>query len=637
MIIKSIPLLRTSVSVLLLVQGLSFFSSAQAASCPVGTSTVNFTWDGAASGNKAVWNFNDSSKTYTVNYTDTLGQPSSVDITMKLRDPENLNYDADLVDAATHPYDPSGGCLPSTGETVDQWAGNGSIPDPWDSDCYGDASASSTGTRKAYGLGYLTWFIKSAQHTDEVYFDFTFSRPAALMGDFTIGDVDGSGLTRDFNDATLHRNELPGNSYQDEVGFSASLNGANVPVTLFNLGANLALDGQTVRSIYHTDQNNNVTPDNPLGTAHGETAGPIDTFSIMYSNGADEAADEQAHPEMYPWWSATHGATNGASDSQAVRVSGFTFCMAPPPVDYGDANSSYPTTSANNGANHVMTQQLYLGSCVDGDTDGQASTGANGDNGATGSITYGTCATAGNDEDGVSPVSLTDGQSSPPITVTTHNTTGSDATLACWIDYNGDNTFDNATERATATVANNATSAALTLPNVPANASTTTGGTTTMRCRMATAAGEIANPSGMANSGEVEDYVVTLGAAAPVCATITNTASVTKVNETDSSNANNQASAAIQANCAASQTDLKLLKTANKTAVRHGDTVIYTITLINESDVAATGVKVEDQLPTTLNFVNATPSQGTFANGVWDVGTVAARATLTLALEATVK
>jgi uncharacterized repeat protein (TIGR01451 family) len=583
-----------------------------------------------------VWNFNDSSKTYTVNYTDTLGKPASVDITMKLRDPANINYDADLVSAATHPYDPAGGCLPSTGETVDQWAGDGSIPDPWDSDCYGDASGSSTGTRKAYGLGYLTWFIKSAQHTDEVYFDFTFSRPAMLMGDFTIGDVDGTGLTRDFNDATLHRNELPGNSYQDEVGFSASLNGANVPVTLFNLGANLTLDGQTVRSIYHTDQNNNVNPDDPLGTAHGETAGPIDTFSIMYSNGADDAADEQAHPEMYTWWSDTHGATNGASDSQAVRVSGFTFCMASPPVDYGDAASTYPTTSANNGASHVMTQQLYLGNCVDGDTDGQASAGADGDNGATGSLTYGTCAVAGNDEDGVPPVSLTDGQTAPQITVATHNTTGADATLACWIDYNGDHTFDSATERATATVADGATSAALTLPDVPADASKTTGGSTTMRCRLASAAADVANPTGAANSGEVEDYVVTLNAAAATCAVIVNTASITGVTETDSNAANNTASVSVQANCLQPQTDLKLTKAVSPSEVRRGGTATYTLTLTNESDLDATGVKVTDNLPTGLTITGSNATQGTFVGGIWDVGTLKAKTTVTLTINVSV-
>ena len=63
----------------------------------------------------------------------------------------------------------------------------------------------------------------------------------------------------------------------------------------------------------------------------------------------------------------------------------------------------------------------------------------------------------------------------------------------------------------------------------------------------------------------------------------------------------------------------------------------YTITLENDSDVIATAVKVGDNLPNSLTFVSATPSQGTFANGVWDVGNVAARAKLTLMLEVTVK
>jgi len=84
------------------------------------------------------------------------------------------------------------------------------------------------------------------------------------------------------------------------------------------------------------------------------------------------------------------------------------------------------------------------------------------------------------------------------------------------------------------------------------------------------------------------------------------------------------------------KTDLKLVKIANKTTVKRGDTVIYTITLENESDVIATNVKVADDLPSSLTLVTATPSQGTFANGVWDVGNVAANTTLTLTLEVTV-
>ena len=583
----------TSASVALLMASMT----AQAASCPTGTSTVNFTWDGSGSGNQAVWNFGDSSKTYSVNYTDVNGKAAAVDVTMSLRDPANLNFDTDLVDAGKHPYDPAGGCLPSTGETVDEWAGNGSIQDPWDSDCYGDTSASSTGTRKAYGAGFLSWFIKSAQHTDDVYFDFSFSRPAALMGNFTIGDIDGVGLTWTFNNFVAQ--ESPGNSYQDEIGVSASMNGTDVPVTIFNAGAALSVTGQTAKSIYHTDQNNNVNPDDPLGTIHAETATPFNKFSIMYSNGAEDATDEQANPNLYSWWSGTHGATNGASDSQAIRVSGFTFCMAPDPIDYGDAKSNYPTTIANSGANHTMTQSLYLGSCVDGETDGQASTSADGDDTATGGMTYGTCATAGDDEDALAaPVTLTDGQANPQITLATHNTTGADATIACWVDYNADGTFDNATERATATVVNGATSAVLTLPNVPATASTTTAGSTTMRCRLAADATQVANASGAATTGEIEDHLVTL-AVAP-------------------------------------KTDLKVTKVANKTSVKSGDTVTYTITVENESDVDATAVNVTDNLPTGVTLVKATPSVGTFNAGVWSLPSVKAHTSATLALEVTV-
>lgn len=606
------------------------------AACPTGTSTVDFTWAGAAAGNKAVWGFTDTSKTYTVNYTDTSGSPASVDITMSLRDPDKINVDSDARDAGNHKYDPAGGCLPSTGETSDEWAGNGSIIDPWDSDCNGQVSTLATGTNMAYGAGFLTWVSLSSHHNQEMFLDFSFSRPAMVMDKFTIGDIDSAGLKYE-SVPPMSIYERPGNSYQDEVGLFASMNGTDVPLIISQVGGTLTVTGQTIRSFYDTNIINNLLPTDPQGTVTVATTSPIDKFSIMYSNGEEDALDEQANPNLYSWWSGTHGATNGASDNHAVRVSGFTFCMAEPPKDFGDAPATYPTLKANNGANHLMSQQLYLGNCVDGDSDGQVTATPSGDDSATGSVTYGTCATAGADEDAITPVSLTDGQTAPSINVKTHNTTGADATLACWIDYNGDKTFDNATERASTTVANNATTATLTLPNVPATASTTTGGSTVMRCRLASTASEISNATGAANTGEIEDHPVTLTAAPPACATITNTTNVTKITETDSNAANNTASAAIQANCAVSKTDLKVTKTASKTTVRHGDTVTYTITLENDSDVIATAVKVGDNLPNSLTFVSATPSQGTFANGVWDVGNVAARAKLTLMLEVTVK
>ena len=500
----------SSVGVALLLAAPSVY-----AACPTGTSTVDFTWAGAAAGNKAVWGFTDTSKTYTVNYTDTSGSPASVDITMSLRDPDKINVDSDARDAGNHKYDPAGGCLPSTGETSDEWAGNGSIIDPWDSDCNGQVSTLATGTNMAYGAGFLTWVSLSSHHNQEMFLDFSFSRPAMVMDKFTIGDIDSAGLKYE-SVPPMSIYERPGNSYQDEVGLFASMNGTDVPLIISQVGSTLTVTGQTIRSFYNTNIINNLAPTDPQGTVTVATTSPIDKFSIMYSNGEEDALDEQANPNLYSWWSGTHGATNGASDNHAVRVSGFTFCMAEPPKDFGDAPATYPTLKANNGANHLMSQQLYLGNCVDGDSDGQVTATPSGDDSATGSVTYGTCATAGADEDAITPVSLTDGQTAPSINVKTHNTTGADATLACWIDYNGDKTFDNATERASTTVANNATTATLTLPNVPATASTTTGGSTVMRCRLASTASEISNATGAANTGEIEDHPVTLTAAPPV-------------------------------------------------------------------------------------------------------------------------
>lgn len=120
------------------------------------------------------------------------------------------------------------------------------------------------------------------------------------------------------------------------------------------------------------------------------------------------------------------------------------------------------------------------------------------------------------------------------------------------------------------------------------------------------------------------------------CTAVTNTVQVSNVSETDSNTLNNTASVAIQVNCSTPQTDLKLTKTASKAVVRHGDTVTYTLTLTNESDVDATNVKVTDNLPTGVSLVGSTPSQGTFTGGVWDVGVVAAHAAATLTINVTV-
>ena len=74
----------------------------------------------------------------------------------------------------------------------------------------------------------------------------------------------------------------------------------------------------------------------------------------------------------------------------------------------------------------------------------------------------------------------------------------------------------------------------------------------------------------------------------------------------------------------ASQADLALTKTVNNPTPNVGDTITYTVTLTNSGPDRATGVQVEEQLPTGLLFVSATPSEGTYdaSTGLWVVGTV---------------
>ena len=87
------------------------------------------------------------------------------------------------------------------------------------------------------------------------------------------------------------------------------------------------------------------------------------------------------------------------------------------------------------------------------------------------------------------------------------------------------------------------------------------------------------------------------------------------------------------------KTDLKLTKTVSKPSAKTGDTLTYTLLLENESDVDATGVVVNDKLPTTLTYVSHTPATASYASdtGDWTVGTLAARQKITLTINVTVK
>ncbi|HMF95002.1 MAG TPA: hypothetical protein VKE96_11940 [Vicinamibacterales bacterium] len=125
-------------------------------------------------------------------------------------------------------------------------------------------------------------------------------------------------------------------------------------------------------------------------------------------------------------------------------------------------------------------------------------------------------------------------------------------------------------------------------------------------------------------------FDVPLGYIAP--SPIVNTATIVSTTP-DPMLANNRASAPTLVETGA---DVEVTKSAPPNAVV-GRTVTMTITAVNHGPQAATGVAITDQLPAGMEFVSATPAQGSYdsQSGVWTVGALAAGATAQLAITAT--
>jgi uncharacterized repeat protein (TIGR01451 family) len=112
---------------------------------------------------------------------------------------------------------------------------------------------------------------------------------------------------------------------------------------------------------------------------------------------------------------------------------------------------------------------------------------------------------------------------------------------------------------------------------------------------------------------------------------ITNTA-IISATEADPDPSNNTATTDINV----SATDLAVTKAVNNPTPGVGDTIIYTITLTNGGSNQATNVELEDILPAGVTYVSSTPSQGSFAAGLWLAGTITGSGSASLDITATV-
>ncbi len=84
--------------------------------------------------------------------------------------------------------------------------------------------------------------------------------------------------------------------------------------------------------------------------------------------------------------------------------------------------------------------------------------------------------------------------------------------------------------------------------------------------------------------------------------------------------------------------DLAVSKTVDRQAPLEGETIVYTIEVLNKGPVDSGGVELIDALPAGLTFVSANASQGSYdtGSGLWSVGALPNGARATLLLECTV-
>ncbi|TXB60633.1 DUF4347 domain-containing protein [Phaeodactylibacter luteus] len=134
----------------------------------------------------------------------------------------------------------------------------------------------------------------------------------------------------------------------------------------------------------------------------------------------------------------------------------------------------------------------------------------------------------------------------------------------------------------------------------------------------------------LANGG-----TATLNITATVNATgdYVNTATVTG-NENDPDTNNNTDD---EPTAPVAQTDLGITKTVDNPTPDVGDNVVFTLTVTNNGPSAATGVEVTDNLPSGYTYVSD-DGGGAYASGtgLWTIGNLAASATATLNITATV-
>lgn len=192
-------------------------------------------------------------------------------------------------------------------------------------------------------------------------------------------------------------NAGPGNTGCPTVGGTGSASVDYDPWIVLGISASPSLIVESGTSTVTADMTKNSS-----GAAAGGTTPAIPVnFSATNGNMSPSAGTITSGVA-----NSTFTSTNSNDGSACATVDNQQVCttITVSTNDAGDLPSPYTTLLASSGPSHIASSGLYLGACVDGEADGQPNSGATGDDANVGSDTSGTCAVAGDDEDGVTRV-----------------------------------------------------------------------------------------------------------------------------------------------------------------------------------------------------------------------------------------